>query len=211
MNLLTVITALFTGVLGYILALAKDRHSSLHAKKMEAMTKLHDRVLEIEKMELSDGKSRTLAVHVDPVRRKEDSQLSNEKLDYMYKLGQWRAELQEEERKARLWLSRETVDLVGHYFILMMNCKSWQRLGEGSLVEDPSFLNCLSRIFGNTEDILDDERIVTRYDYNKQPCLVDCIYLSNKCLEVIQKRMSLEIALFPRLQAYCQKRLPSIF
>ena len=175
------------------------------------MTNLHEHVLKIENMELSDGESRTLAVHVDPVRRKEDSQLSNAKMDYINKLEQWREELYQEERRARLWLSRKTVDLVGHYFILMMCCKSWHRLGKGSLVEDQSFLKCLSCIFGNTEDILADERIVTRYDHNKEPYLVDCIYLSNKCLEVIQKRMSLEIALFPCLQACWQKRFPSNF
>ena len=62
MNLLTVFTALFAGVLGYVLALAKDHSSSLHAKKMEAMTRLHERVLEIEKMELSDANRRMLLV-----------------------------------------------------------------------------------------------------------------------------------------------------
>lgn len=203
--------AAFTALAGYFFGMAKDRSNVLHAKKMEAMTNLHEHVLKIENMELSDGESHTLAVHVDPVRRKEDDQLSNAKLDYIHKLEQWRAEIYEEERRARLWLSRETVDLVGHYFMLMMRCKSWQRLGNGSLVEDQSFLNCLIRIFGNTEDILADERIVTRYDHNKAPCLVDCIYLSNKCLEVIQKRMSLEVALFPRLQGYWRKRFPSNF
>ena len=113
-----------TAFVGFLLGLVKDRYNNLHAKRMEAMTNLHEHVLKIENMELSDGESRTLAVHVDPVRRKEDSQLSNAKLDYINKLEQWRAELYEEERRARLWLSRKTVDLVGHYFILMMHCKS---------------------------------------------------------------------------------------
>ena len=130
----------------------------------------------------------------------------------MQKQAQWRQDLYEEERRARLWLPRKTVDLVSKYFILMMHCKSWGEFRqEGSLIEDKIFLDCLRCIFVNTEDVLEDEKIVIRNSQTKQPRLVDCVYLSNKCLEVIQKRMNLDVTLFPRLRAYCQKWLPSNF
>ena len=152
--MLTVLTALFAGVLGYFLALTKDRSNTIHAKKMEVMTKLHERVLDIEKTELSDAKRRTVAVPIIPERKPREDLLSQEEFTYMQKQAKWREELYEEERGAGLWLSRKTVQLVSGYFILMMTCKTWGEFTQsGSLIEDETFLNCLRRIFGNAEVI----------------------------------------------------------
>ena len=46
-------TALIAAALAYFFGAAKDRSSALHAKKIEAMTRLHDRVLQIEKTSYS--------------------------------------------------------------------------------------------------------------------------------------------------------------
>ena len=95
------------------------------------------------------------------------------------------------------------------YLILMMTCKTWGEFTQaGSLIEDETFLNCLTRIFGDSEVILKDEKVVEWHSKLQQPWLLNCDYLSDMCLEVIQKRMNLEVALFPRLQAYWQKWLP---
>ena len=103
--------AAFTALAGYVFGIAKDRSN----KKMEAITKLHDRVIEIDKNTLFAGDSRTLIVSVVPARKYRSSQLSKEEFDdCVNKLQQWRDDLFEEERRARLWLSKETVDLVGN-------------------------------------------------------------------------------------------------
>ena len=87
------------------------------------------------------------------------------------------------------------------YLILMMTCKTWGEFTQaGSLIEDETFLNCLTRIFGDSEVILKDEKVVEWHSKLQQPWLLNCDYLSDMCLEVIQKRMNLEVALFPRLQ-----------
>ena len=212
MNLLTVVTALFAGVLGYFLALAKDRSNTIHAKKMEAMTKLHARVLDIEKTELSDAKSRTLKVLIIPEKKPRDELYTDEEFTYLQKQAQWRQDLHEEGRGARLWLSRKTVNLSSSYLTLMMTCKTWGEFRqEGSLIEDEYFLDCLRRIFGNAEVILEDEKIVMWNSYTQKPWLLNCDYLSDMCLEVIQKRLYLEISPFPYLKAYCQKWLPFRF
>ena len=213
MNLLAgIVIPLLTGVVGYLVGIAKDRSNTIHAKKIEAMTKLHERVLEIEKMELSDSKGRTLAVPIIPERKPRENLLSQEEFTYMQKQAQWREELHEEEKRAGLWLSRKTVQLVSGYLILMMTCKTWGEFTQsGSLIEDEIFLNCLRRIFGDEEVILKDENVVKWHSELQRPWLLNCDYLSGMCLEVIQKRMNLEVALFPRLQAYCQKWLPFNF
>ena len=213
MNLLAgIVIPLLTGVVGYLVGIAKDRSNTIHAKKIEAMTKLHERVLEIEKMELSDSKGRTLAVPIIPERKPRENLLSQEEFTYMQKQAQWREELHEEEKRAGLWLPRKTVQLVSGYLILMMTCKTWGKFTQsGSLIEDEIFLNCLRRIFGDEEVILKDENVVKWHSELQRPWLLNCDYLSGMCLEVIQKRMNLEVALFPRLQAYCQKWLPSNF
>ena len=42
------------GIVGYIFAISRDRLSAVRSRKIEAITQLHERVLEIEKRELSD-------------------------------------------------------------------------------------------------------------------------------------------------------------
>ena len=213
MNLLAGIAIpLLTGVVGYFVGIAKDRSNTIHAKKIEAMTKLHERVLEIEEIELTDSKGRTVWVLIIPEKEPRKDLLNQEEFSYMQKQAQWREELHEEERRAGLWLSRKIIQLVSSYLILMMTCKTWGEFTQaGSLIEDETFLDCLRRIFGDAEVILKDERVVRWHSELQRPWLLNCDYLSGMCLEIIQKRMNLEVALFPRLQAYCQKWLPLNF
>ena len=213
MNLLAgIVIPLLTGVVGYLVGIAKDRSNTIHAKKIEAMTKLHERVLEIEEIELTDSKGRTVWVLIIPEKEPRKDLLNQEEFSYMQKQAQWREELHEEERRAGLWLSRKIIQLVSSYLILMMTCKTWGEFTQaGSLIEDETFLDCLRRIFGDAEVILKDERVVRWHSELQRPWLLNCDYLSGMCLEVIQKRMNLEVALFPRLQAYCQKWLPFNF
>ena len=207
----TLALAAFTAFVGYFLGIAKDRSNVIHAKKMEAMTKLHDHVLEIEKIELSESGASTGLVPINRGRTSGEILLSGKEWSYLANQISWREKLYEEERKARLWLSRKTVDLVGTYFLLMMTCKSWEKLGTGNLLDNTNFLEYTDIIFENSQTILEDEKLVVNTDKGQQSHFLNCSYLSDKCLEVIQKRMNLELTLFPRLQAYFQRWLPFNF
>ena len=53
---------LIAAMVGYLFGIVRDRSSAIRTKQIEAMTPLHERVLEIERKEISDGKSIPLAV-----------------------------------------------------------------------------------------------------------------------------------------------------
>ena len=65
MDWMKVTLLLIGGIAGYIFAVSRDRVSAIRSRKIDAITKLHERVLEIEKSELSDGRSMTMAVAVE--------------------------------------------------------------------------------------------------------------------------------------------------
>ena len=65
MDWMKVALVLIGAIAGYILAVSRDRVSAIRSRKFEAITKLHEHVLETEKSELSDGKSMALAVAVE--------------------------------------------------------------------------------------------------------------------------------------------------
>ena len=180
------------GIVGYIFAISRDRLSAVRSRKIEAITKLHERVLEIERRELSDGRSLTMAIDVRGGTKRREGLLSDSEVDYLSMLGQWRQDLHEEEDRARLWIDRRTVRLVSAYFILMMQCKSWEEFGQGNLIEDTDFLNSIRLIFGRTNGVL--RKIVIRHSQTGHPRLVDCLLLSDMCLSVIQRRVRLEIS-----------------
>ena len=143
-----------------------------------------------------------------PVQGKQRTDfLSDEEMDYQGKLAEWREKLHEEEYRARLWLDRETVSLVGAYFILMMLSKSWAELEAGVLIEDDQFLDRLRRIFGNrkVQSVLDS---VVKRDGAGQPRYLECDRLSVLCLGVIQRRMRLEVSssrFMFRLRSFCRR------
>ena len=179
-------------ILGYVLGISRDRLSVIRSKKIEAITKLHERVLEIERKELSDGSSMTLAIVVEGGTKKRDDLLSDSEVDYLSRLDKWRQDLHEEENRARLWIDRRTVRLVSAYFILMMQCKSWEEFGQGNIMEDEDFLKNLRLVFGCTNGVL--KKIVIRNSKTGHPRLVNCLLLSDMCLSVIQRRVRLEIS-----------------
>ena len=194
------LSGLLSGFVGYVVG----RSHTLHVKKLEAMTKLYERVVEIEDMQLSDEKG-YLLINIDKTSDKDDnSPMNTEELGYLITQSEWRRKMHGEERKARLWLSKETVDLVGQYFLLMMHCQHWQEFGKGNLLEDEHFLRYIGGVFGNTDDVLKDEEIIIG---GVKPLFVNRVDLSKKCIEVIQKRMSLEVWLFPRLRVFLPKWL----
>ena len=179
-------------IAGYFFAVLRERGTAIRAKKIEAITQLHDRALEIERQELSDGKSKTMMVSVDEGIQKRSSPLTDDEVDYQERLGRWRQELHEEELRARLWIDRRTVALVSNYFLLMMQCKSWADFGQGSLIKDADFLHRLRAIFGRTGGTL--EAIVIKHSKTGEPWLVNCLLLSDMCLDVIQRRVRLEVS-----------------
>ena len=63
---------------GYLFGVARDRSSAIRTKQIEAITQLHERVLEIERKEMSDEKSITLAVSVHGGTKKQSGLLSEE-------------------------------------------------------------------------------------------------------------------------------------
>ncbi len=178
-------------IAGYILAVSRDRGTAIRTKKIEAISRLHDRVLEIEGKELSDGKSQTMMIPVDGGTRK-SGPLSDYEVEYQSRLERWRQELHEEELRVRLWIDRRTVALVSNYFLLMMQCQSWADFGQGSLIEEAEFLRRLRSIFGRTGGTL--EVIVIKHSKTGQSWLVDCLLLSDLCLDVIQRRVRLEVS-----------------
>ncbi len=180
------------GIVGFLFAVSRDRVSAIRSRKIEAIGRLHERVLEIERNELSDGKSMAMAVSVLGGTKKRSGLLEDEEVDYLSQLQKWRQELQEEENRARLWVDRRTVRLVSAYFILMMECKSWDEFGQGNLIEDENFLGCLRLIFGRKHGVL--KKVVVTHSKTGQPRLVDCLLLSDMCLSVIQRRVRLELS-----------------
>gem|GEM_PF-1851650 len=179
-------------ILGYVLGISRDRLSAIRSKKIEAITKLHERVLEIERKELSDGRSMTLAIRVEGGTNRRDGLLDDSEVDYLSKLEKWREDLHEEENRARLWIDRRIVRLVSAYFILMMQCQSWEEFGQGNIMEDEDFLKNLRLVFGSTNGVL--KKIVKRHSKTGHPTVVNCLLLSDMCLSVIQRRVRLEIS-----------------
>ena len=192
MDWMKVIFLLIGGMAGYIFAIARDRVSAIRSRKIEVITKLHERVLEIEKNELSDGKSMKMVVPVEGGTNIRNSLLSESEVDYQSRLGKWRQELHEEENRARLWIDWRTVRLVSAYFILLMQCKSWKEFGKGNLIEDTTFLQNLCIIFGRTEGVL--KKVVIKHSKTSDPWLVNCVLLSEMCLATIQRRVRLEVS-----------------
>ena len=118
--------------------------------------------------------------------------MSNSEVEYLSRLQAWRQKLLEEEDRARFWISSRTVRAVSHYFLLMMQCKSWKEFGQGNLTEDPSFLKYLQSIFGSTRGAL--KKVVRIHSDTGEPWILDCVILSDMCLNVIQQRIRLEIS-----------------
>ena len=192
MDWMKVTLLLIGGIAGYIFAILRDRVSAIRSRKIEAITKLHERVLEIKRRELSDGKSMTMAVAVEGGTKKRSGLMSDSEADYLSILCKWRQDLLEEEDRARLWIDRRTVRLVSTYCLLMMQCQSWKEFGQGNLIEDTDFRNNLRLIFGRTNSAL--KKVVTRHSKTGNPRLVNCVLLSDMCLSVIQRRVRLEIS-----------------
>ena len=179
-------------ILGYILAVSRDRLAAIRRQQIAAMRKLHERVLEIERAELHDGQNIVLAVDLRGRSKKRTRPMSDEEVEDLSKLSQWRQKLLDDENRARLWIDAHTVHLVSSYFILMMQCKSWEEFGEGLLIEDATFRRCLRYIFGNENNVLN--KIIIRKDQTGEPWLVNCVLLSYMCLGVIQRRIRLEVS-----------------
>ena len=177
---------------GYLFGVARDRSSAIRTKKIDAITQFHERVLEIERKEMSDEKSITLAVSVHGGTKKQSGLLSEEEVSHYSRLDHWRQELNEEEDRARLWIDRGTVYLVSNYFLLMMHCRNWGKWGQGNLTKDKHFLHYLRCIFGRTGNVL--RKVVITNSTTGEPRVVDCILLSDLCLEIIQRRVRLEVS-----------------
>ena len=192
MDWMKVTLVLIGAIAGYILAVSRDRVSAIRSRKIETITKLHERVLEIERSELSDGKGMALAVAVEGGTKKRSGLMSDSDVDYLSRLDKWRQDLLEEEDRARLWMDGRTVRLVSAYFLLMMQCRNWEECGQGNLIEDTDFLNRLRLIFGRAKGVL--KKVVIRHSKTGNPRLVDCVVLSDMCLSVIQRRVRLEVS-----------------
>ena len=192
MNWMPFATLIAGAVVGYLFGIMRDRSAVIRSKKIETIERLHERVLEIESMELSDGKSFRLLVSVVGGKNASSELLSDEEVEYSVKQQKWRDQLREEERRARLWIDHRTVDIISNYFLLMMQCSSWDKFGQGSLVNSDEFLERLKNIFGNSEQVL--KTIVITHSQTGEPRLVDLVLLSHLCLSVIQKRVKKEVS-----------------
>ena len=180
-----------TLILGYLVGARRDRETAIRGKQIETLTKFHERILQIEGKELSDGKSFRLGMSVHGGTKKRTDLLDDEEFEYQERLDRWRQELYEEENRAQLWIDRGTVSIVRSYFMLMMKCMSWENFGKGQIMEDEEFLSNLGRIFGNRRRVL---RKIVKRNRLGEPRWLDCMLLSDMCLEAIQRRIRLEIS-----------------
>lgn len=192
MNWMPFDTLIAGALVGYLFGIMRDRSAVIRTKKIETIERLHERILEIEKMELSDGKSSMLLVSVVGGKNASSELLSDEEVEYSIKQQKWRDELRQEERRARLWIDRQTVDNISSYFLLMMQCSSWEKYGQGNLTDDSEFLKRLKDIFGSSERVL--ETIVVTHSQTGKPRLINLLLLSHLCLNVIQKRVKSEVS-----------------
>lgn len=187
---------LFAGLLGiflgYLLGVSRDRLSAMRAKQIEVMNDLHERALEIAPMELTDGRRFTLAVRVDSRADQGPEHMSDAEVAYLGELAKWREELRMEMGRARLWIDGRTVSLVSNYFLLMMHCQNWENFGRGRLTDDATFLRYVRAIFGRPQGVM--RKAVRKHSMTGEPWLLDSVGLSHMCLQVIQRRIHLEIA-----------------
>lgn len=191
-DMIPILTGVIGAFLGYAFGTFRDRSSTIRKKKIEAISRLHEFVLEIKKRELSDGETRTLHIRVEGGTSQQTDSKNQVQLHYFSELTEWRSQLEIEEDRARLWIDRRTVDIVSKYFLLMMHCYNWERFGKGKLTEDKDFLRFLDVIFGKTKKIL--RKVIIIHSKTSEPWLLNCVLLSDMCLEVIQHRLSLEIS-----------------
>ena len=199
-------TAIIAAVLTYFFGLAKDRSNALHAKKIEVMVQLHEQVLKMDKMAFPDGKS--VLVDMEGGTEHQTGLLKDKEFNEFNDFIIWKEkELISETDKARLWLHRRTVDIVGDYFILMLICATWKNIGKGLLIEDKELIYFLKNIFGNIKPVLN--KVVRRHSKTGQPLHLYRDRLSNMCLEVVQQYMHLELSASNfrfRLKSFCQQR-----
>ena len=187
------VPVVIAAIVGWVLGVTRDRLAAVRTQQITAITQLHERVLEVARKELFDGKSMTLAVGVQGGAKSRRAPMDSEEVEYQARLGQWREKLREEEERARLWIDAHTVRLVSTYFLVMMQCSSWEEFGQGVLTEDRDFTRRLRVIFGrNTNRVLSD--VVITKSGSAKAWLVDCVELSDRCLSVIQRRIRLEVA-----------------
>ena len=191
-DLIPVVTAILGISLGYFVGVARDRLTAMRTKQIEVINDLHQRVLEIEHMELSDGKGFTHAVRVDSRSDQGQELMSEAEAAYLGEQVKWREQLRMEMGRARLWIDGRTVSLVSKYFLLMMHCQSWETFGQGRLTDDATFLLYVRDIFGGRKGVM--RNVVRKHSKTGEPWLLDCVGLSHMCLQVIQKRIRLEIA-----------------
>ena len=202
LDVIPVATAILGILVGYIVGVARDRWAAVRTKQIEVINDLHERLLEIEDMELTDGRSSTLAVRVDSRSDQGQEPMSDAEAAYLAEQAKWREQLRMGMRRARLWIDDRTVSLVSNYFLLMMHCQSWEKFGHGRLTDDATFLRYVKTIFGGTQDVMNNA--VKQHGTTGEPWLLDCVGLSHMCLQVIQRRVRLEIAhpLWFRVNSY---------
>lgn len=88
------------------------RLATMRTKQIEVINDLHQRALEIEQMELSDGKGFTHAVRVNGRSDQGQEPMSDAEAAYLAKQVKWREQLRMEVRRARLLIDGRTVSLV---------------------------------------------------------------------------------------------------
>ena len=188
---LTVFIGVITLLIGYILAISRERLSTIYNEKIKVINQLHDKILKIERNELSDGKMVKIHICVHVPETKDNSNLSIEQVKYQNKLMQWRNELYDEQRRAQLWIDPLVTDLITKYMFLMMKCKHWEEFGNGSILKDEEFIHYLKFIFQNEKKIINDKTIID--SLHGKPWLLNTHALSQACFRVIQNKIRQEI------------------
>ena len=194
----TFLSIIGAAIVGYFFGVSKDRLSAIRNKQIEVGSDLLNKILDMGEMELSDGKSEKLAIRVMSGDQRTHN-LDKAEMEHLQKLTKWRRDIGREERRARMWIHRNTVSAISSFRLLMMHCSAWEDGGQpGRLItEDHLFQYYIMIIFGKQWKKTVEE-VTERYQFEDnprygEPWLIDMTGLSLKCLENIQNRLLSEI------------------
>ena len=189
---ITIVATLVGAIAGFYFGLLRDRSKEIRTQQVKVASILNERLVKIEKQELTDSKTTTLNVQVVSGPQRTE-RLSDAEIEQLNKWIQYREELLDELNRARLWLHANTVSAMSNYSHLLTICKNWETETTGQIIiEDKRFLFGMKVVFGiKWKKTL--KSIVHGSSNTKATWLVNCTRLSHLCRQNIQSRIFTQI------------------
>lgn len=191
-HVLAVVATLVVTSTAFYFGLLRDRSNLIRKEQVQVATRLNEKLINIEKNELSDHRSTTLHINILSGPQRTEN-LSEEEVQHLGEWTKYKEELRIEESRARLWLHTNTVSAISDYSILLMLCKDWESQSSGkAITEDEQFLLSLKCLFGRRwKKVLRD--VVVVHSITKKDWLINCTKLSRRCRDNIQRRIFCQI------------------